>query len=178
VVDRVITGGQSGADLGAWNSARNAGRRAAGEMPSGFLTEDGPRPEYAVIYGATAGATDAYPERTRANVAASDAALIFDATPWPDRSPGTLCALAAADRERARRGSYPALVVACVARGKVVVPHVRAPTREDVAARVAGHRPAALFVGGNRESKAPGMARFVEYFLDDVFRLLAKDGPR
>jgi hypothetical protein len=118
VVDRVITGGQSGADLGAWNSARNAGRRAAGEMPSGFLTEDGPRPEYAVIYGATAGATDAYPERTRANVAASDAALI------------------------------------------------------------AGHRPAALFVGGNRESKAPGMARFVEYFLDDVFRLLAKDGPR
>ena len=40
-----------------------------GAMPLGFVTEDGPRPDYAELYGAVELPTPSYPERTRGNVA-------------------------------------------------------------------------------------------------------------
>jgi hypothetical protein len=58
VLDKVITGGQTGADQAAWRVARAFGIPTGGWMPLGFLTEtaDGkgaePHPEFADLYGA------------------------------------------------------------------------------------------------------------------------------
>jgi Circularly permutated YpsA SLOG family len=46
-------------------------------MPLGFLTEDGPRPEFAELYGAVELPTADYPARTRRNVFESSATIWF-----------------------------------------------------------------------------------------------------
>ena len=60
-------------------------------MPLGFLTEDGPRPEFAELYGTMEVPRGGYPERTLANVRDSDATIWFDN---PDR-PGARTTLRA-----------------------------------------------------------------------------------
>ena len=98
----VRSGGQSGVDQAAWRAARAAGIPTAGWMPLGFLTEDGPRPEFAGLYGASEMPTAEYPPRTRANVRDSDGTLWIG----PVDSPG------ARDTLRACRDlGRPALVI-------------------------------------------------------------------
>ncbi len=43
----IISGGQTGVDQSAWRAAAAFRVPTAGLMPLGFLTEDGPRPEFA-----------------------------------------------------------------------------------------------------------------------------------
>ena len=52
MLDKIISGGQTGADQAAWRAAEAFGVPTGGWMPEGFLTEDGPRPEFAERYGA------------------------------------------------------------------------------------------------------------------------------
>jgi hypothetical protein len=52
MLDRIITGGQTGADQAAWRAAHAFAIPTGGWMPLGFLTEDGPRPEFAELHGA------------------------------------------------------------------------------------------------------------------------------
>ena len=47
MLERVISGGQTGADQAGWRAARAFGIPTGGAMPKGFLTEDGPCPEFA-----------------------------------------------------------------------------------------------------------------------------------
>ena len=47
MLDRIITGGQSGADQVGWRVARAFDIPTGGWMPKGYLTEEGPRPEFA-----------------------------------------------------------------------------------------------------------------------------------
>src|SRR3954453_21838055 len=54
MLERVISGGQTGADLAGWRAARAAGIATGGWMPRGFWTEAGERPEFAELYGAAA----------------------------------------------------------------------------------------------------------------------------
>lgn len=57
----IITGGQTGADQAAWRAAKACGLPTGGYMPKGYLTEDGPRPEFATEFGAVAMTTSHYP---------------------------------------------------------------------------------------------------------------------
>jgi Circularly permutated YpsA SLOG family len=50
--ERVITGGQTGADQAGLRAAKAFGIATGGFMPRGFLTEDGPRPDFSELYGA------------------------------------------------------------------------------------------------------------------------------
>jgi hypothetical protein len=50
-------------------------------MPRGYLTEDGPRPEFAELYGAAETSSASYPPRTRMNAQAGK--------PWLDEVPDT-----------------------------------------------------------------------------------------
>jgi hypothetical protein len=80
---KVISGGQHGADLGGLLAAFAMGIYTGGTAPTGWQTCRGPNPRLAAL-GLIAGGT--YAERTKVNVLASDATLLF-AT---DRtSPGT-----------------------------------------------------------------------------------------
>jgi hypothetical protein len=52
-------------------------------MPLGYLTEEGPRPEFAELYGAREMATADYRARTEENVRRSDATVWFRTTATP-----------------------------------------------------------------------------------------------
>jgi len=49
MLERVISGGQTGADQAGWRAARASGIPTGGAMPGGFLTEDGARPDFAEL---------------------------------------------------------------------------------------------------------------------------------
>ena len=74
---QVISGGQTGADLGGLIAARAFSLRTGGWMPMGFLTLDGPQPDLAKLYGLQEHSSASYPPRTRRNVQQSDATIRF-----------------------------------------------------------------------------------------------------
>jgi hypothetical protein len=64
----VRSGGQTGVDQAALSSAKDFGIRTGGTMPLGFLTLDGPRPDFGPMYGCTEHKRKDYPPRTYENV--------------------------------------------------------------------------------------------------------------
>jgi hypothetical protein len=87
-LERVISGGQVGADIAGLRAAKAAGIPTGGNIPLGFLTLYGMRPEYAELYGLKETISQRYPSRTFLNVKESDATIRF-AYRW--NSPGELC---------------------------------------------------------------------------------------
>jgi hypothetical protein len=158
-LERVISGGQTGADRAALAAAKAAGIPTGGWMPRGFRALDGPRPEFAELYGLREHASDLYPPRTALNVKESDATLRF-ATDWD--SSGELLTLA-----MCQRYLRPHLDVTP---GGPVTP-------AGVAAWLASNRVRVLNVAGNAERTSPGIEEFVATFLAEVFRLLADESP-
>ncbi|MGO9405966.1 MAG: YpsA SLOG family protein, partial [Acidimicrobiales bacterium] len=80
MLEKIISGGQSGADRAGWRAAKAFGVSSGGWMPRGFLTEDGPHPEFADQYGAAELPADSVRDRTEQNVLATDATLWFGVT--------------------------------------------------------------------------------------------------
>lgn len=66
--EKIISGGQTGADQGALVGAKQIGIKTGGWMPRGFLTEAGPCPELGALYGLREHPSPLYPPRTRQNV--------------------------------------------------------------------------------------------------------------
>jgi hypothetical protein len=154
MLERIIRGGQTGAEQAAWRAAKAYGVTTGGWMPKGFLTEAGPRPEFAALYGAVETPTANYRQRTEYNVRDTHVTLWFGATD----TPGAKTTL------NARNGmERPHLLI---------VPHCEIRPSA-VAARLRSHKCVALLnIAGNRESKAPGIGDRVERFLGEVFRQL------
>jgi Circularly permutated YpsA SLOG family len=159
MVQRVISGGQTGADRAGWRAARAFHLPTGGWMPRGFRAEDGAHPEFAAAYGARELPTDDYPARTRANVRDADATLIFaddldrDGSRWTHQ-----CCL---DLSR------PCLVI------RPSEPSVPRATASWLAAQPIR----TLNVAGSRESVAPGIGAWVERHLTEVFALLGRSRP-
>ncbi len=122
-------------------------------MPADSLTEAGPRPEFAVLFGALELPGGGYPERTRANARDSDATICFGD---PD-SPGGRTTLRA-----------------CAGFGKPVYLVIEGSTEpSDMAAWIEAEEVGVLNVAGNRESTEPGIGERVERFLIAAFARLA-----
>jgi hypothetical protein len=156
MLDRVISGGQTGADQAGWRAAQACGLETGGWMPKGFLTETGPRPEFTELYGAVEMATADYPARTRANVEASDGTLWLGSIESRDfRSTH--------DAALTRSRTCPFLIA---------YQGVTKPSA--VAAWILSKQVRVLNVAGNRESVNPGIGARAERFLAEVFRRLAK----
>ena len=147
-LEKVISGGQTGADQGGLEAARRAGIPTGGFAPEGFLTEDGPQPELGTRYGLTEG-PGGYDDRTIRNVRAADATVLFARKPGSDGTRLTLETLA-------RLGK----------------PHIVNPTPAELRAFLVEHRVRILNVAGNRESLAPGLAAEVEHGLFTAFTAL------
>jgi hypothetical protein len=163
VIERIVTGGQTGADQAAWRAAQAAGIATGGWMPGGFQTEDGPRPEFAERHGAVAHASSVEADRTVANVRDSDGTLVFTGE---RPGPGTALTIAAC-----RHAGVP----------HRVVPFARPVDESSPAATVswlARHGIRTLNVAGDRESTAPGIGARVEDYLSEVFRLERGAGER
>jgi len=140
MISRLVSGGQTGADSSIIEVGSLLGIPIGGVMPRGWRTEQGPSPELAVL-GFTESDSSDYRSRTRANVEQSDATLIFATDPDSDGTRLTI--------DHATRTGRPFLVID--------------PGDAAAAGRVRAWldqiRPGILNVAGNRESKAPGIAR-------------------
>jgi hypothetical protein len=140
----VVTGGQTGADQAGWRA-----------MTMGFMTEDGPRPEFAKLYGAHDINSEDYRDRTEANVNESDLVLWFGK--WS--SSGGKCTIRCARR-----------------RGVPFYPAEMNPTDNEIQRYAEDIRiildesPGILMVAGNRESTTPGIGQATEMVLLKLFR--------
>lgn len=151
LVTKIISGGQTGADRGGLEAAKQLGIPTGGSMPRGFLTETGLRPEFANLYGMRARSEAEYAPRTEANVVDADGTLIFgDVASTGSLNTKNFC-------ERHRKPYY-------------VVPwHSDQPAPLDVVAAfqrwLVAHNVRILNVAGNRESVQPGIQATVKRFL-------------
>lgn len=174
MIEKVVSGGQAGVDVAAWDAAVICGIPTGGWMPRGFLTEEGPRPEYAAIYGAREHPIASYPPRTRDNVRMADLTLVMgDVT-----SPGSILAFRTAAEE-----FLPAIgwMEGAPDRGIKVefdcpssrqrkwkwFPVVGSVDEAEDLILILG--PRVVNVGGNRASRAPGIHDWAYRNLVDLF---------
>ncbi len=150
----IISGGQTGVDQAAWRAAQRLGLRTAGWMPTGFMTEQGPRPEFAELFNARSSSSADPDDRTRANIDEADATIILaDDQPGP----GTALTISYCD---SRESAY-----LCV-ESKLFDDPV---SIESTARWIKEQQVAALNVAGDRESTKPGIGERAEIFLSEVF---------
>jgi len=138
-VERIISGGQTGADRGALDAGLELGLPIGGVCPAGRRAEDGRIPDR---YPLVEHSSRDYPPRTRANVDAADATLVLTLGA-PDR--GTSLTL-----RLCRAAKKPCLWI-----------DLAKTSDEDAAAGIsawlAAERPRTLNIAGSRESNAPGL---------------------
>lgn len=168
----IITGGQTGADQAGWRAAKRFGLDTGGWMPLGYLTEDGPRPEFAEMYGAREHTSPRFQDRTPLNVNDADLTIVFG----DPESNGAKCAYKAFRAKIGERGMDP-YSRSYSRDGWIPIYRYRttgtlniAPGRlADVLARLGA---GSINVAGNRESSFPGIGQRVEDYLCEVFRAL------
>ena len=151
ILQKIISGGQTGADRAALDAALEWGIPCGGWCPKGRRAEDGRIPER---YPLEEASSSQYPLRTRMNVEDSDGTLIF--TRGSPRG-GTLLTLKLARQLRK--------------------PYILAdPSREeDLSAFPAWLRQnqiRTLNVAGPREGEAPGIYKQVFIFLQRMMKIL------
>lgn len=144
MVEKVVSGGQTGVDRAALDAALERGLACGGWCPKGRRAEDGAVP---ARYPLEETAASAYPQRTEWNVRDSDGTLVL--TRGAPRG-GTALTL-----RLARRHRKPALQVDLGAK----------PDPQAIRQWAEGHRIRVLNVAGPRESERPGIH-------DEALRLL------
>ena len=149
LVERVVSGGQTGADRGALDAAIELGIPCGGWCPRGRRSEGGPIPDR---YPLRETATAAYPERTERNVRDADGTLVLKRGPLRGGSALTVAL--------ARRVGRPVLVVDL---GDRDAPGGIRAWLEREGIRVVN-------VAGPRESEAPGIHDDVAALLRGVLR--------
>lgn len=88
ILEKVISGLQTGVDQVALEVARELGYQTGGVAPRGFRTDTGSRPDLGARYGVTEHrVSSSYAPRTLENIRTSDATVIFSVEPLP---PGSL----------------------------------------------------------------------------------------
>jgi hypothetical protein len=168
---KIISGGQTGADLGGLRAAKKFGLETGGHAPKGWLTEIGPAPWLAEAFGLTECLNPQYDrpprmplweweaacyrERTKANAAEADLTLWFShggaETPGYRATYKHACSFLWIIRYDPRRTtSTPRGLID--AYGYLLTGVVN--------------------IAGNRESKAPGIGAWVEAYLCEVFRAM------
>ncbi|MGZ6044682.1 MAG: YpsA SLOG family protein [Isosphaeraceae bacterium] len=156
ILERVLSGGQTGADQAGWRAAKAVGIPTGGWMPKEFKTEDGARPEFAELYGAKEHESSNYSDRTAQNVHDSDVTIWLGRT----SSPGYAATHRATRRYRTSRAIF------------VAFDGCRAAPAGQILDWMAWHSARVLNVAGNRESSYPGIGEWAESYLAEVFRMI------
>ena len=150
MIRKIISGGQTGADQGGLEAARELGLEMGGTAPQRFMTELGTALRLRDVYGLTEGGYDTrvYPKRTRQNVEDSDGTVIFG----DFYSPGAKLA-----HEYCHRALKP-LYRVCREDNPIF-------EKQDFLSWLKKYNIQTLNVAGNRESKNPGIQERVRAFL-------------
>lgn len=152
MLEKVVSGGQTGVDRAALDVAMRLGIACGGWCPKGRLAADGP---LSAAYPLVETPTNLYAERTRWNVRDSDGTLILG---YGELTGGTeLTRVFALQEQR------PHLVVDLRAEARV----------EEAAAWVRAHAIRVLNVAGPRRSTVPGIYDLAAGFLASLFTELA-----
>jgi hypothetical protein len=146
MIDKIISGGQTGADRAGLEAARALGIATGGFAPRGFLTEAGPDSSLAT-FGLVETSSAGYRSRTRLNARHSDGTVWFGNL----GSPGWMCT---------RRG--------CVDADK---PFIENPTSEQLRTWITSHKVRILNVTGNR-SKNLAVVELTKRILTEALRIL------
>lgn len=77
MIQKVISGGQTGADIAGLRAAKTAGISTGGFIPKGFKTHNGMEPWLGNEFNLVEIEGDSYAERTRLNVMQSDCTIRF-----------------------------------------------------------------------------------------------------
>ena len=94
MIELIISGGQTGADLAGLDAALACGVATGGTMPYGFKNEDGYHPKFKSLYGMKAAVSSDYAVRTEINVQDSQVTLWFGCV----GSPGFWCTKKATEK--------------------------------------------------------------------------------
>ena len=140
MVERIISGGQTGADRGGLDAAIDLGLPHGGFCPKGRRAEDGMIPDR---YPLEETESADYTERTRKNVEAADATVVFARG---EPKGGSALAVSLAES-----GHKPVLAIDMNAQGTFGACLVLGEFLE-------GSKPRTLNIAGTRESEAPGIA--------------------
>jgi hypothetical protein len=156
MLEKICSGGDTGASHAAWRAAVAYGIPTGGWVPEGFLADDGAHPEFAEQFGAVEFASDDEPGVNERNVKDSDATLWFG--------------------RMTTEGAH-ATVRACLACGRPCMPVYPAASFEPshVATWILENSVKVLNVAGNREHEEPGIGDRVEQFLREVLRQLGHE---
>jgi len=136
---KIISGGQTGADMGGLLAAKELDLETGGTAPKNFMTEESSNWELKTIYGLVARGN--YAQRTYHNVNNSDATVVFgDIT-----TPGTKLTIRLCN--------------------ELMKPLRINPPTKSLLVFLEDHQIQVLNVAGNRESKDPGIEERVKEFL-------------
>jgi hypothetical protein len=153
---QVISGAQTGADLGGLEAAEKLGILTGGMVPKGCKNEFGDCPELINRFNLTESNTTNYVARTYDNAKNSDGTIRFA---FDFESKGELCTLAAIQK-------YNKPWIDVDVENPIPVKQVVDWVKEN--------KIEILNVAGNRESVYPGLKEFVVKYLIEVFDLLEK----
>jgi len=142
MLHKIISGGQTGADMGGLKAALELGLETGGTAPKGYNTEEGRRLILKTKYGLVAQGT--YAERTYHNVNSSNATVIFgNITSQGTRLTFRYC-------------------------NELHKPVLVNPPTVNFLRFLERHQVEVLNIAGNRESKNPGIEQRVKEFLVDA----------
>jgi hypothetical protein len=177
ILAMVISGGQNGSDLAGVTAAKALGIRTGGTMPRGWTTLDGPKPEYAELFGMIESDKCGYEDRTLQNVRKSDFTLRV--ARWFN-SPGERRTLKCI--KQVHKTAYPLRY-----EDVTLIPGAKykfETTDDDIRVIVTKlsnlcdvlDRPIVLNVAGNSERTAPGIGVLAEAFLKVLFQACLEKG--
>lgn len=159
MIEKIISGGQTGADQGGLEAGKELGLEIGGTAPPNFWTERGSSKYLRELYGLTEGGHDprVYPKRTRKNVQDSDGTVIFG----DFYSPGSKLTVACC-----KSLSKP-LYRVCREDNPII-------EKQDFLNWLKSYNIRTLNVAGNRESKNPGIQERVKNFLVEALKEASK----
>ena len=156
MLELVMSGGQTGADLAGLRIAKQFGIPTGGWMPSDWQTEAGPRPEFQQLYGMKCLHAGGYKERTEANVRLSDGTIRFAAD---FNSMGEKCTLNAI---KDNNKPYMDIDINNPVTTAIVAKWIREKNVKKL--NIAGNKQPA-----NRNARAFKITEFTEQFLSELF---------
>jgi len=168
VLAKVISGGQTGADEAGVFVAKEFEISTGGTMPAGFLTQDGPRPDFATRYGMVEHRSASYGQRTFVNAHDADITIRIAAT---FESAGEKLTLKACDQ--AKKPHVDVLVKIDASKRVRVEYEVDYAQIEAAGQRIVEEarrlgRPVVLNVAGNSEKTAKGIGAVARSVMQHV----------
>jgi hypothetical protein len=148
LLQKIISGGQTGADLGGLEAAKVLGFKTGGWAPRGFRTEKGPNSDLSTIYNLQEHQSEGYKQRTIKNVQQGDGTVIF--------------------ARNTMSGGTTLTIKVCQEFQK---PFLLNPSdAEEFLRFLHFYEIRTLNVAGNRESVAPGIQGYTRSFIVNAFQ--------